>query len=128
MPTPLAVLALWATVTLAEEAPAREAKPAPAVNVRFAEVDRAYERRDEPGELEKVKAGLAAAEKEGPADYELEWRLARLYSWLSDDPAISDDEKSKLGKIGWEHAERAIALDPSRDRRHVGGPGAGAHR
>ncbi len=114
MPTPLAVLALWATVTAGEEAPAREAVPAAAVNVRFAEVDRAYDHRDEPGELEKVKAGLEAAEKAGPADYELLWRLARLYSWLSDDPAISDDEKSKLGKIGWEHAEKAIALDPAR--------------
>jgi hypothetical protein len=105
----LALLALWAPLALAEEP-----RTAPEEPSRFAEADAAYAHRDEPAALERLRTALAAAEQAGPVDYELSWRLARLYSWLSDDPAIQDAEKSKLGKIGWDHAEKAIALDPAR--------------
>ena len=93
-------------------APPSEGRPAGAE--RFVEADASYTNRDAPGELEKVTASLTEAEQAAPADYEALWRLARLYSWLSDDPAMADKEKSRLGKIGWEIAERAIKADPAR--------------
>lgn len=108
MKSALALLAVWAPCALAG------ASEPVAASARFADADAAYTRRDDPAELEKLRASLAAAEQAGPVDYELLWRLARLYSWLSDDPAIADAEKSKLGKTGWDLAEKAIALDPSR--------------
>lgn len=76
--------------------------------------DAAYARRDAPGALDEGRSSLEAAERRAPGDYEVLWRLARLYFWLSDDPAIGDDERSKLGKKGWEYGEKAIAANPSR--------------
>jgi tetratricopeptide (TPR) repeat protein len=81
---------------------------------RFAEADAAYARRDDPGETDRIKELLTASERAAPDDYEVLWRLARLYAWISDDPAIADKEKSRLGKIGWEIAERAAAANPAR--------------
>ena len=76
--------------------------------------DAAYARRDEPGALEEVRTTLADAERRAPDDYEVLWRLARLYFWLSDDPALKDSEKSRLGKQGWDYGERAIRANPAR--------------
>jgi tetratricopeptide (TPR) repeat protein len=102
-----------AAAEVAEPVKDAEAAKAPEADM-FAEADRSYEQRDAPGEIEKLTALLEAAEKAAPKDFEVLWRLARLYSWTSDDPAIMDKEKSRLGKIGWDLAERAIAADPTR--------------
>jgi cytochrome c-type biogenesis protein CcmH/NrfG len=96
-----------------ETSPKAEQRLAGAAD-RLAEADQSYDRRDAPGELERVTEILTAAEQAAPGDYEVLWRLARLYSWTSDDPTISDKEKSRLGKLGWDIAERAIAANPSR--------------
>ncbi len=40
------------------------------------------------------------------------WRLARRYFWLSDNPKLSSDEKSRLGKKSWEYGDRATAANP----------------
>jgi tetratricopeptide (TPR) repeat protein len=116
------VVALWAPLAVAQEPTvpadaARQPQPQPEAHAqpgRFAAHDAAWLHRDEPGALDRLRAELESAEKETPGDYETLWRSARLYSWLSDDPAISDDEKSRLGKIGWEIAEKAVAADGSR--------------
>ncbi len=76
--------------------------------------DAAYVRRDEPGALEEVRRPLEEAERLAPGDYGVLWRLARLEFWLADDPAVRDEEKSRLGKRAWEFGERAIAAEPDR--------------
>jgi tetratricopeptide (TPR) repeat protein len=74
--------------------------------------DAAWPKRDEPGALEAMRADLDAAERAAPNDYGVLWRLARLYFWISDDPNLPDDQKSKLGKMGWEYGDRATAANP----------------
>jgi tetratricopeptide (TPR) repeat protein len=119
-------LALGATLALAQSpapgsAPggAPAAAPAPdAAQQRLAPLlqaaDAAYARRDAPGALDEVKAKLDEAERLAPSDYEVLWRQARLLFWESDDPAIGNDTKSKLGKRGWEYGERALRANPAR--------------
>ncbi len=75
--------------------------------------DTAYRHRDEPGRLDEVRRDLEAAEKLAPDDYGVLWRLSRYYFWVSDDPNLSDDERSRLGKTGWELGDRAAAANPS---------------
>ncbi len=90
------------------------ARQGPAVATLLEEADVAYARRDQPGAIDEIRTKLDAAEQRAPNDYEVLWRLARLYFWLSDDPALPNEEKSKLGKKGWEYGEKAIAANPNR--------------
>lgn len=53
-----------------------------------------------------------------PNDYDLLWRAARLYFWLGDDPSLPADQRSKLGKTGWDLAERAVTVAPERPDGH----------
>jgi tetratricopeptide (TPR) repeat protein len=115
----LAIAALLAALPIRAQAPAAE--PAPAADAARQSLpamlnaaDAAYVRRDAPGALDEIRDWLAEAEKAAPDDYGVLWRQARLYFWLSDDPTISDDQKSKLGKRGWDYAERAIKANPQR--------------
>lgn len=119
MPRPLPVLALaaWASVAAAQPQP----PPAPDAGRRAGELegllgraDTAYRARATPGKLDEVRETLAAAEKVAPDDFEVLWRVARLDFWLSDDPALGEREKSRLGKRAWEYAERAIQANPKR--------------
>src|SRR4051812_19885999 len=55
----------------------------------LAEVDATYAHRDEAAALATHRARLAEAEKVAPNEYEVLWRLARLYVWLADDPRLS---------------------------------------
>src|SRR5919204_2881204 len=68
-------------------------------------VDAAWPRRDQSGELEKIRADLQEAERVAPDEYGVRWRLARLYFWVSDDLDLPDDEKSKLGKQAWDYGD-----------------------
>jgi len=95
----------------------RQAAPNPSaadVSALLADADRTYERRDDPAALVAHRARLADAEKLAPNDYEVLWRLARMYFWLADDPKIKNEEKSKLGKTGWDYGDRATAANPKR--------------
>jgi hypothetical protein len=78
------------------------------------ELDASYARRDEAAQLAAHRAQLAEAEKRAPGDYEVLWRAARLYFWLADDPAVPPEEKSRLGRKGWEYGDRATAANPAR--------------
>lgn len=80
----------------------------------LAQADAAYKVRDEPGKLEEVADALVKAEKLAPDDYGVLWRLSRYYFWVADDPSLSNDEKSQLGKKGWEFGDRATRADPNR--------------
>jgi len=118
----LAVLALLSAAQEAKPAspPASTATAEPStagaapLDRVLAEADAAYDRRDEADQLAILKARLEEADRDHPNDYAVLWRLARMYAWTSDDPAITDKEKSKLGKEGWDLGERAIAADPTR--------------
>jgi hypothetical protein len=106
-----------APATTPAPAPGAAATTAPAAGPDVArllqEADAAYQRRDEPGEMDVVHEKLAAAEKLAPDDYGVLWRMSRYYFWLSDDPWLPNDQKSKLGKEGWDYGDRASARDPS---------------
>lgn len=84
------------------------------VRALLGQVDEEWKRRDEAGLIDEIRAQLERAEQVAPGDYEVLWRLAQLYFWLSDDPSLQDDERSRLGKRSWDYAERATAADPAR--------------
>jgi tetratricopeptide (TPR) repeat protein len=105
------MLALLATTLLAATGPTPST---PDVARLLAESDAAYAVRDEPGKLDLVKQKLDEAEKLAPDDYDVLWRQARYYFWISDDPWLADDAKSKLGKKAWEYGDRATAANPAR--------------
>jgi hypothetical protein len=112
---PLALLALLVlavpAVAWASEENGAQAAPGDAKDL-LARSDAAWMQRDEPGKLDAIRADLEAAQRAAPDDYGVVWRLSRLYFWLSDDLALPDDEKSKLGKKGWELGDRASSVNP----------------
>ena len=109
---------LGAALLLAAPARSRSAEaPGPSnpeLSSLLASADAAYAVRDQPGKLQQVEADLAAADKLAPDDYGVLWRLARLDFWRSDDPALPDEEKSRIGKRAWELGDRATAANPRR--------------
>jgi len=84
----------------------------------LADADAAYAARDEPGRLEELTAKLDEAEKLAPEDFEVLWRKARLLVWISDDPWMPKDEKSRIGKQAWDYGDRAAAAAPDRVEGH----------
>ncbi len=111
-PDPSSAARQWMTTPPAETSAATPTGGA--LGTILARADAAWSRRDEPGGLEALRSSLEEARAAAPDDYDVLWRVARFYSWTADDPAIPDTEKSRLGKIGWEVAERATAKDPNR--------------
>jgi tetratricopeptide (TPR) repeat protein len=91
-----------------------EAPAASGLAALLREVDAAYLERDAPGAMESMRAKLEDAEKRWPGEYEVEWRLARHYFWAADAPDLDKKDKSRLGKISWEHGDRATAANPAR--------------
>jgi tetratricopeptide (TPR) repeat protein len=79
----------------------------------LARVDAAWKDRDAPGRLDEIRKDLQEAEKLAPNDYGVLWRLAQYYFWISDDPSLPDDEKSRIGKLAWEYGDRAAAVNPN---------------
>ena len=80
--------------------------------------DALYATRDEDGNLAELQRLLEQAERAAPDEYEVLWRLARLHFWLSDDPSISDEQKSRIGKRSWEYGDRAVKANPERVEGH----------
>jgi len=93
---------------------ARAGEDADGLAALLEKTDAAYRLRDQPGKLEEGDAALAEAEKLAPDDYGLLWRQSRQLFWKSDDPRLVKDEKSRLGKAGWEKGDRAAAARPDR--------------
>jgi len=108
---PVAAAALITTLTAHGQT---AATPAPAADVQalVARADAAWPKRDDPGELEIIRSALAQAERAAPDEYGVLWRLSRLYFWESDDLKLPDDEKSKLGRRGWDYGDRATVANP----------------
>jgi tetratricopeptide (TPR) repeat protein len=80
----------------------------------LARADAAWAVRDEPAQLEASRQALEAAARIAPDDAAVLWRQARHEVWRSEDPAITDQQRSEFGKLGWELGERALAADPRR--------------
>ncbi|HEY2731524.1 MAG TPA: tetratricopeptide repeat protein [Polyangia bacterium] len=86
----------------------------PTVARMLERIDELHKRRDDrkacAEEQSLVKEALARA----PQDYGVLWRAARFSFWLADDPGQSSDERSRVGKEGWDLAERAVTSNPNR--------------
>jgi tetratricopeptide (TPR) repeat protein len=107
--TPLAASLLVATLVATAGAEARVAGTPEGI---LARLDRLHERRDQPAALEEARALVDAAVAAAPRDAELLWRGARVIFTQSEEPARAQAERSQLGKLAWELAERAVAIDP----------------
>ena len=77
-----------------------------------ARLDSLYHRRDDPAAWAEEQQLATAALGRAPHDYGTLWRAARVYFWLSDDPAVANEQRSQWGKQGWELAEQAVAANP----------------
>jgi tetratricopeptide (TPR) repeat protein len=82
------------------------------LNALLERSDAEYAGRLDPARLEAAAAALAEAEALAPGAYGVLWRKARLQVWRADDPFLPEKEKSRLGKAGWELADRATAANP----------------
>ena len=95
---------------------AAEAGPSGAVReketILLVRLDGLHERRDQPAALEEARALADAAVATAPRDAELLWRGARVIFTQSEEPARAPAERSQLGKLAWDLAERAVAIDP----------------
>jgi tetratricopeptide (TPR) repeat protein len=87
--------------------------PTATLGAQLARLDELHRKRDDlrafGEEQQLVQATLARA----PDDYGVLWRAARFYYWLSDDPAVGADQRSKWGHEGWDLAEHAITVNPN---------------
>ena len=81
--------------------------------VLVARLDELHQHRDDRAAFAEEQRLADAAVTRAPGDYDVLWRAARLYFWASDDPGLSHDQRSRLGKTGWDLAERAIAANPN---------------
>jgi hypothetical protein len=92
------------------------AAPSPAETL--ARIDALHARRDDLQALAEERRLVDAAVAESGAAYGVLWRAARVYVWMGDDPSLPTDQRSRLGKTGWELAERAIPLNPNDPAGH----------
>ncbi|HET7754659.1 MAG TPA: tetratricopeptide repeat protein [Anaeromyxobacteraceae bacterium] len=96
--------------------PAQAVKPSLPADVAplLARFDEVWTSRDRPESLAAARTALDEAKKLAPDAYEVLWREARYLAWMSDDTSLPTKERSKLGKEGWDIAERAVKLEPDR--------------
>jgi tetratricopeptide (TPR) repeat protein len=77
-------------------------------------VDELHKRRDDRAAWAEEQSLVEGALARAPRDYDVLWRAARTRFWLSDDPGQSKEQRSRVGKDGWDLAERAVAINPNR--------------
>jgi tetratricopeptide (TPR) repeat protein len=108
----------WIAVGMTALAAPSQILAADDLQALLAASDAAYAARHEPGKLDEAEARLKDAEKLSAEDYEVLWRLARVGFWRSDDPKLTPEEQSRIGKLAWEVADRAVARAPARVEGH----------
>jgi tetratricopeptide (TPR) repeat protein len=117
-----AALAVLLTVEAGSDARAPASPPAaapqPPLAQVLARVDELHKRRDDRTAWAEEQSLVQSALARGPQDYEVLWRAARFHFWLADDPGQSAEQRSRVGKEGWDLAERAIAINPNRVEGH----------
>jgi hypothetical protein len=116
----VAAAIVFALLTV-ETADAQPAAPVPAVAPAppslakvLERVDELHKRRDDRAAFADEQSLLQGALARAPQDYGVLWRAARADFWVSDDPGQGNDERSRVGKDGWDLAEQAIAANPNR--------------
>jgi hypothetical protein len=92
---------------------AAPANPAASDAATLARLDELWKRRDDPAVLAEQKALIDKTLPRAGKDYGFMWRAARLYFWISDDPGLGRDERTRVGKYAWDLGERAVALNPN---------------
>lgn len=115
--TAVALALLVAAAEMKSEAPGGTASDVLTPAQVAARVDQLWPRRDDPAALAQQKLLLDQALVRAPNDYGLLWRAGRYWFWVSDEPDLSKEERTRRGKIGWDIAERAVAANPN----HVAG-------
>ena len=90
--------------------PAKDS-PSGGTSAVVSRLDSLYQHRDDPAAWAEQQKLAQTALAQAPRDYGVLWRAARVYFWLSDDPAVDADQRSKWGKQGWDLAEQAIAVN-----------------
>ncbi|HEX3696955.1 MAG TPA: tetratricopeptide repeat protein [Polyangia bacterium] len=93
--------------------PATSGANADGVPAMTARLDALYARRDDRAAWAEQQKLATQALGRAPGDYTVLWRAARVYFWMSDDPAASNDQRSAWGKQGWDLAEQAIKANPN---------------
>src|SRR5258708_4443579 len=111
-------VALLALFTVESGGDARPSAPAPSVGPpplaqAFERIDQLHKRRDDRVAFSEEQSLVQATLARAPQDFGVLWRAARYYFWLSDDPGLSKEERSRAGKDGWDLAERAIVANPN---------------
>ncbi len=72
---------------------------------------RLWNERDRDGMTEKLIAEGGKLLEKSPQDYEVRWQLARAEWWLAD--RSKDSEGKRIhGQRGYEHGEKAVAINP----------------
>jgi tetratricopeptide (TPR) repeat protein len=89
----------------------------------IARLDRLHITRDQPAAPEEARRLADQAVAAFPTSAEVLWRAARAYFTLADLPADtspprSPSQRSQLGKIAWDLAERAVAAGPELAAAH----------
>jgi tetratricopeptide (TPR) repeat protein len=112
---PARLVAVFITLAIPAGALPAAAQADPAALARS---DELWKKRDDPAALGEMKKILDSALAKAPSDYEVLWRGAVYYSWISDDPDRAPEDKARLGKIGWDLGERAVAANPARVEGH----------
>jgi hypothetical protein len=102
----------------ADGAHAATVKPAelpsdPAALIQYADAEYA---KQTPEAIANAVSALEKAMKTKPS-FDAEWRLARAYSWLSED-ATDDKEKAENATRGIDYAKQAVAAKPDRVEGH----------
>jgi tetratricopeptide (TPR) repeat protein len=82
-------------------------------------VEELWKRRDDPAVMVEAKQILDEGLGRAPDDYGLLWRAAAWHFWKSDEPGLRGEEKARLGKAGWDLAERAVARNPNDAAGHL---------
>jgi hypothetical protein len=95
-----------------------DAHAAPTPPATLARIDALHAHRDDPQAFAEERRLVDAAVADGGGDYPVLWRAARVYIWMGDDPTMPTDQRSELGKKGWDLAERAIPLAPNDPAGH----------
>jgi tetratricopeptide (TPR) repeat protein len=112
---PAAAAPVQASASKADSAPA---EPAAGVESLLARADAAWAVRDQPGQVDELAAALLAASSKAPNSYDVLWRQARHLGWLSEEPKLPKEEKSRIGMLAWSLGDKARAIEPDKVEGH----------
>jgi hypothetical protein len=102
-----------ASTTTSAPAPTPAPSPPATLAAQLARIDDLHRRRDDKAAWSEEQLLVQATLARAPGDYGALWRAARFYFWLSDDPGVTSDQRSRWGQQGWDLAERAVIAKPN---------------